>query len=820
MERGLRTRFERVRRPRSTWHPIVMNFRRRQFLGWSVLAAFALAGGAWLARLDFGQKISTDVLDLIPKDEAAPELTLVRQLASQAEARTMFFVLTAADGSPAPADAARAFAGRLAHDPAFAEALPLVDAASREALGRELFAQRFALLFPTWLREREARHTAEASSQDFAEWLAKDTAAALGRFLSTPEALAFQEIIPADPLLLMPGVVDRLKDGASLASTAAPGAAPLALVWARLAASPLSEAGQEPAFAAIARATTETQKQFAGVQVAYTGVNRFAAASRVRIEREVTWLNALSLAAVLAVAFVFIRGVHRGLHLLPVVLLAVLGAWVGVTLAFDRVHMLVFVVGSLLTGVAIDYGFYLYMQPPAAPDEDYWAKVRRLTKPLLASCFTTVAGFALLLFSELPFIRQLGLFVGTGLLCALGGAVIYFSTVAHPYLEARGFRGGQALPPGVRNWARRLLFVAWIVALPGLTLLNWRDDIRQLEIPSPELKQEDARIRALFGEQSDRAVYLTYGTNLAAARDSLAKLESWLATAGAGQTQSVGLGVLVPTAAESAQAAQFVRDHADFPEKLRAALTAGGFDAAEFAPFFESYENFARQPVTLEAAVAALQARLTGPLGLLVHTGESLSWFVTIASHAPAAAPPAETHTVAASQLQSLNRIFSRYRQSALWLSAIGLAIVGAGVFLTYGVRDGVRIFAIPCGACLGVFGVMGWLHQPLNLFHLLGAFLGVCLTHNYSIFTATSAYRHEPPPVSVRVSALTAASSFGVLALSGIPVVRALGSTVALMVIVALLVIELEHLATLGRGGNSKLQVPNAKKIPRIGPA
>ena len=49
---------------------------------------------------------------------------------------------------------------------------------------------------------------------------------------------------------------------------------------------------------------------------------------------------------------------------------------------------------------------------------------------------------------------------------------------------------------------------------------------------------------------------------------------------------------------------------------------------------------------------------------------------------------------------------------------------------------------------------------------------------------------------MSVRLSALTTMASFGVLALSGIPVVRALGETVALMVLAALLVIEFEHYA------------------------
>ena len=776
-----------------------MTFRHRQFLGWSLLAGAALLGGAWLWQLDYARKISSDVLDLIPVDEQAPELTLVRSLASEAEARTMFFELTGTGGSPAPVAAAARFAAELARAPAFATALVMGDPAGRDALGQELFTQRFTLLFPLWLRERGTAYAATGGAPaGFSTWLAEDSTTELSRFLTAPEAIAFTEMIPADPLLLMAGAVDRLQGGLDLPPTAAAGT----LVWARLADSPLSEAGQAPAFAAIARATANVRAEYPGFAVAYSGVNRFAAASRARIEREVTWLNALSLAAVLAVAFTLLRGAHRGLHLVPVILLSMLGAWVAATLVFDRLHIMVFVVGSLLTGVAIDYGFYLFMQPPATPGEDYWAKVRRLAKPLLASCLTTVAGFALLLFSELPFIRQLGVFVGAGLICALAAAVIYFSTVRNPFLEARGFRGAAGLPAGVRRTLRGLLILAWIIALPGLAMIKWRDDIRDLGIPSPELAREDARISALFGRRGDRTVYLTYGNSVAEARTSLAQLEAWLRTASQGRTRTTGLGAVVPTVAAHAAAVQFGREHPEFPGQLRTALRAAGFDDAEFAPFFADYARSVTgaRAADLAAALGALQEKLTGPVGLLLHAGRPLSWFVTLANAAPVEAPPPEMHTVSASQLQSLNRLFSRDRRSALWLSLTGLAIVGAGVLLSYGWRDGVRIFAIPCGACLGLFGLFGWFGQPLNLFHLLGAFLGVCLTHNYSIFSATSAYRHEPPPVSVRLSALTAAASFGVLALSGIPVVRALGTTVALMVLGALLVIEFEQLAALGK--------------------
>jgi predicted exporter len=715
----------------------------------------------------------------------------------------MLFALTGANGVPASAGAAQRFAAALGREPAFAQALVMGDPAAHDELGRELFERRFTLLFPIWLRERrEAYDATGGAPAGFSAWLARDSASALGRFLTAPEALAFQDMIPADPLLLLPAAVDRLRDGLTLIQPAASGVATATLVWARLAASPLSEAGQTPAFAAIARAADAVRSADPGFAAAYTGVNRFAAASRARIEREVTWLNGLSIAAVLIVAFTFIRGVHRGLHLLPIILLSILGAWVSATLAFDRLHIMVFVIGSMLTGVAIDYGFYLFMQPPARPDEDYWAKVRRLAKPLLASCLTTVAGFALLLFSALPFIRQLGVFVGAGLVCALLAAVVYFSTVRHPFLPGREFRGGSGLPVAVRRRLRRLLVAAWIVALPGLALLQWKDDIRELEIPSPELKLEHARIGALFGEQTDRTVYLSYGRTVTEARAALEDFSAWLRTAGGARTRTIGLRAAVPTLEMHADAMRFGRDHPEFAPQLRDALAAAGFAATEFAPFFEAFARHvdgARES-DLATTLGTLQAKLPGPIGLLLHLDRPLSWFVTIARGAPASAPPPATQTVSASQLESLNRIFRRYRESALGLSLTGLALVGAGVFLSYGWRDGARIFAIPCGACLGLFGLFGWLGHPLNMFHLLGAFLGVCLTHNYSIFSATSAYRGEPPPVSVRVSALTTAASFGVLALSGIPAVRALGLTVALMVIAALVMIEFEHLSGLGR--------------------
>ena len=80
------------------------------------------------------------------------------------------------------------------------------------------------------------------------------------------------------------------------------------------------------------------------------------------------------------------------------------------------------------------------------------------------------------------------------------------------------------------------------------------------------------------------------------------------------------------------------------------------------------------------------------------------------------------------------------------------------------------KILAIMKDSRIGAFGVLGLAGQTLNLFHLLAAFLGVCLSHNYAIFTAEDHARGEGPPPSLRLSALATAASAAPNRISGIP--------------------------------------------------
>lgn len=776
---------------------MVMAPASQKTLARAALLIFTVLCVAWLARLDYARKISTNVLDLIPAAEQAPEIALIRGFANDVQARVMLFAVDdpATPGVP-PTAAAQLLAKELTQSPLFAEAVRVGDDTAQNVLGRKIFDHRFELLLPAWLGQHERAFAFTGlPAEKYSAWLAEQSAADLEKFLSRPEAMALQELTLVDPLLLVPGLVDRARGLAGPGS----GKGGHALVWTRITVSPLDEAGQGPVFAAVEAAFARVRTAHPGVNLRWTGINRFAAASRERIEAEIKLLNLLSLVAVLGVSCVLVRRIYKILHLVPVIVISLLGAWTISTLVFDRLHILVFVIGSLLAGVAIDYGFYIYMQPSLRPDEPYGEKLRRLLKPLLASCLTTVIGFSLLLFSELPLIRQIGLFVGAGLLCALGAAMLYFAQLERPLLEGRQFEllNTRRDRPALRRGLQGLFGLALVVALAGPWLLRWRDDIRQLDVPSPALQANEEEVRALFGESSTGSIYLTQGASVAEARRHLDAFLDYQAKVSPG-VSAASLGLLLPTETDWRQLGPRLKQLEKFDEDFREALDRHGFLADSFSPFFVAWEKLRKEPPAGDypKVVGTLEGMLSGPLAMLGSLHGPAPWFLTMVEHPEGAALPPQLHTVAVSQLQSLNGLFTRYRWSALRLSLVGLGLVIASVFAIYPFRRGLRIALIPAGSCFFVFGVLGLAGQTLNLFHLLGAFLGVCLSHNYAIFSSDNASTRTAPPVSIRLSALCTAASFGVLSFSRIPVIHALGLTVALIVVTALTAVELEPLA------------------------
>ncbi|MDX2111526.1 MAG: MMPL family transporter [Verrucomicrobiota bacterium] len=744
-------------------------------------------GSFWLSSLDYSKHLSSDVMDLLPVTEQSPELSTALRIMRDRESRLLYITLESTDGR-VPTDATvSAFVDSLRASKQFKQVTVGRGPSNPEKIAEWVFAQRMNLLFPQWLADKKLQYASlKVTMPDVPPldaWLAADAVRSINQFLETPESLALAETLPKDPLLLTTSLL-RLQD--TLQGESVADANTVAVLWAETKAPALSPEGQAPVFAVMDAARLTAMKTDSALVMNYIGVHRYGAESRTKITQEITWLNLLSLIAVGAVACVFVRRLTPLFHLVAIVALSMLGAWTVTTLFFNPVHVLALVLGSLLCGEAIDYGLHILLHRECPQDASYAQILRHIGLPLCMGASTTIIGFLALLFSGLPLLRQTGVFVASGLICALAGCWLYFPLWKRKTDWQRTWSG--VVPQPRRAWVKWFLWLFLAGLSLGITNVHWLDDIRDLDIKHPELYEIQEKVNQHFGASGERTAYFSVGKSPLEARDNLETFQALRIKHGLLPLQS--LDSVLPTARAWAEANAFRQEHADFPALLIRELAANDFDTALFANFEEQWKATATAPDTLNLLYREMNTQLDGPLGNLMHCDASGSWLLgmTPPDELQTLTPPAGSFPV--SQLQTLNVIFTRYRESAAEISLISWALIALLMIVVFRWPTGLMMAAIPLGAILLAGGVLGWTSGAINLFHLLGFFLGFCISMDYTIFGILARRDGRIMPVSILSSAITTVAAFGVLSLSSVAAVRALGISASLVVTFAVLIL------------------------------
>ncbi len=777
--------------------------------------------GGWI--LFVGQhavrRISVDVLELLPRDEQDPTIRLARQTVSGRFGRTLYIALhDTAHPDKAPVEAAGLVAGELRGNPAFADVFTGLDAAAKEKLQQWFLDRRLALRLPGWFDGMTARWRQEkgpsAPPEPDPAWLAAAAASDLGEFQNTADALAYQERLPSDPLLLIPGLLTVFgdQDKANASSMAGgsltkkgPDGINYALIQAETRGSQMEEAGQTPVFAALEKGLADARAKYGpGVALKFTGVNKFAAETREHGLKEVsvlTWIS-LGLSFVLLL-FAFRRVLVFAYLLLPIVT-ATLWSLVICFALFDRVNVVAITFITVLVGVALDYGIYTLVHARQTAGGLAQA-LREIRLPLVAGCLTSVGGFVFMTLTNLPMLQQMGLAVALGLLFSLGIDFLYLPWVPALRVAAQesGSASGRRLELGGRRFP--LLALAALAVAGGLVFaarLQWSDDIRTLSVMSPALQDEQTFLRGLFGVENKQHPVLTFGADLNAAFANLEKFDATLAaTATDKSDRYLNLGRLLPSPAQTEQCDAYFRAHPHFADDLRTALDKD-FNADAFGPFWEDWQKwqnyitaadvFQQGPVYL---LNGLREVLPLPLQFLWSDEQpGAAWLATTVSDSlyqklPAVALTAPNTPI--DQTQTINAALRRYRLEASGRAGIGLALITVAVLAIYGWRRGVFMLVIPALSILLTLAVLGFMGQTLGLLHVVALLLGFCLASDYSIFLGSPGELPRSTHRAILLAATTALLSFGVLSFSKIEALKDICLTVTLIIAFVLVFCE-----------------------------
>ncbi|MFH1149176.1 MAG: MMPL family transporter [Actinomycetota bacterium] len=288
----------------------------------------------------------------------------------------------------------------------------------------------------------------------------------------------------------------------------------------------------------------DMEKQNPGVKVWQAGNYALQYEQRNVVNRDILVVGLIALLVIVVVLAVAFRGLTE-----PLLAIASLGVGVMWTLAFARVtvkslNTVSSVFAAVLMGIGIEYGIALlarYREERDRGDDGRQAFVSALSntgKGIITGALTTAGAFYAIVFSEFKAMHDMGLVLGTGVLCTLLAtffvlpALMTMKEKLIPYKAREGESSSRLMRREGSFIARRPW---WIIGV-GLVLtiglgtsagfIKYESNIRKVEPRGMEVTKAEEKLASEFGMGSDFVIVLS--NNEPAMREVTEKLAELL----------------------------------------------------------------------------------------------------------------------------------------------------------------------------------------------------------------------------------------------------------------------------------------------------
>lgn len=568
-----------------------------------------------------------------------------------------------------------------------------------------------------------------------------------------------------------------------------------AMLLAETRASGYDLAAQQQAVTGIRAAFAEAKAE-TGVTLTMSGPGVLATLAAEQIRAESTLLSALATLAVILI----LLGVYRSartvwLGALPM-LSALLAGAAAVSLLFGQMYMMTLAFSMTLLGETLDYPTYLFSHRRAAdPVTDTLCQLW----PTLRLCAATTAlGCLAMIIGDFPGLSQLGVFTVAGIGAALATTRWLLPTLVPPdWRPARPATDSAWADPWLHPRPKR----AVALGIGGLVLLGallakapavWEDNLAVLSPVPVELLRLDQQLRTALGApEVGRLIVVTAPTAETALQHSEV-LATWL-------NLQKSHGVLdgydaaaryLPSVHTQHQRQAQLPEPAQLATHLARAAEGLPFKPELFGPFIEAIAAARRAaPLTLPdladtlpgTRISALLFPDThGWVALLplsgVHDSSALSQ--GLPGHPGSAARYLDLRA-------ETSRLVAGFREAVLVRLSVGAVLIVVVVWI--GLRSWRRTLAALLPVALALIGTVALLlalDERLTLFHLVALLLVLGIGVDYGLFFSrpgADPFMRRRTLHALLVCCGSALTVFGLLALSSLPALRAIGLTVSL---------------------------------------
>jgi predicted exporter len=739
-------------------------------------------------------RFTADLSAFLPSSPTPQQQLLVDQLRDGLASRLILIGVEGADAETRALVSQR-MAQKLRSDPAFAS-ISNGEESSTERDRAYLFDNRY-LLSPAVTPQRfsvEGLRTAIGDSIDA---------------LASPAGLLMKTLLPRDPTGEMMHLLTGMDSGNRpqlLHGAWASLDGDTALLLAQTRATGSDTDAQQRAMASIREAFDHAAQGEAGqpaLELRMTGPGVFSVLSRDAIKSQVRLIFIVSSGLIaLLLLLVYRSPLALLLGLLPVAT-GIAAGIAAVSLGFGVVHGITLGFGTALIGEAVDYSIYLFMQAEQSTERQDW--LVRVWPTIRLGVLTSVFGFAALLLSGFPGLAQLGLYSVAGLIAAA-----LMTRHVLPHLLPHDFHIRDVSTIGSRlerfaRYAARLRTGAILLLAGACVVLYaqrdhlWNHELAALSPVTAADQALDTRLRAAMGAPDVRYMVVVPANDqqaaLRAAEDTAAVLQPLV-------DRGVLAGFESPSRYLPSLATQQARqvslpDAAELQARVREASVDLPVKPQLFEPFVADVQATRNRSLLQREDLQGTSMALALDAMLIQ---QSRGWSTLMPLTAPSGSQiDAATVQEAIADSGALfidlktesDQLYTSYLHEAILLSLAGVAAI---VLLLFAVlRSPVRVMRVILPLAAAVVTVTALLvlgGQQLIILHLIGLLLIVAIGSNYALFfdQGDSASIAPRTYASLLFANIATVLGFGLLALSSVPVLQALGVTVAPGVILALI--------------------------------
>ncbi|CAD1797087.1 MMPL family transporter [Xanthomonas euroxanthea] len=757
-----------------------LNANRRIGLALLWLALLAVAG-FWLSET---LKVTGDLRKFMPAPRTPAQKLLIEELGEGPGSRLLLMALSNSDPATLAAQS-QALQQALAAQPQLFELVGNGGTAGLDAIPERLLPYRYLL----------------SDSFDAAPLDARTLQAALQsrvQDLGSPAAAMVEPLLPRDPTLEVLHLAETLQPAAAPQTRNAvwfDRAGTSALLIAQTRAAGFDPTGQQLAYDAVRTAFAKVS-QGTSTQLVLTGPGAFAVEITARTQGEAQWIGTLDTVGLVLLLLVAYRSWKIPvLGVLPLASagLAGLGA---VAVLFEGVHGITVAFGFTLIGVVQDYPIHLFShQRPGLDPRD---NARHLWPTLATGVVSTCIAYVTFLFSGVDGLRQLAVFTIAGLATAAITTRWLLPALIDPaprdYADSRIlaalWRGIARLPrPRISLAVIALIGIAVIAFAPGQF---WQNDLSKLTPVPPKALAQDTQLRQELGAPDVRYVLALPAASDEAALQASEQLRPRLdALVRDGALTGYDMAARYLPSIKTQRARQAaLPDAAQARALTDSAVAATPFRSDAFAPFLQDLDAAKRAAPLLPKDLAG-SPLATSVGGLLLGRGDRSTALVSLTGLRDPSVVAAAVQGSGAQLLDlkdASESLVAAYRGRVL--GALGLAALLLAVTVAIALRSPRRIVRVLLPMALTtvlILAILRGMGVELNLFHLIALILAAGLGLDYALFFDHAGDDHADQLRTLHaliVCSLMTLLVFALLAASSIPVLRAIGSTVALGVL------------------------------------